>query len=118
MIEKPLMNTANNIATTASAAKRVGEMISAEGNDKLMLRIAVSAGGCSGFSYGFDLEGEQNEDDMIFEDHGIKVIVDEMSLEILGNTEIDYVDDLMGAAFKLNIPNATSSCGCGVSFAV
>ena len=83
-----------------------------------MLRIAVSAGGCSGFSYGFDLDDESNDDDLVFEDHGIKVVVDEMSLEILGNTEVDYVDDLMGAAFKLNIPNATASCGCGVSFAV
>ena len=112
------MSATNTISITPSAAKRVGELISAEGGGALMLRIAVSAGGCSGFSYGFDLDGKRNEDDVVFEDHGIKVIVDKMSLEILGNTEIDFADDLMGAAFKLNIPNATSTCGCGVSFAV
>ena len=83
-----------------------------------MLRITVSAGGCSGFSYSFGLDDEQTEEDQIFEAHGVKVIVDEMSLEILGDSEIDYVEDLMGSAFKLSIPNATSSCGCGVSFAV
>ncbi len=112
------MSETNAISITQSAAKRVGELIAAQGDENLMLRIAVSAGGCSGFSYGFDLDDESNDDDLVFEDHGIKVVVDEMSLEILGNTEVDYVDDLMGAAFKLNIPNATASCGCGVSFAV
>ena len=112
------MSETNAISITQSAAKRVGELIAAQGDENLMLRIAVSAGGCSGFSYGFDLDDESNDDELVFEDHGIKVVVDEMSLEILGNTEVDYVDDLMGAAFKLNIPNATASCGCGVSFAV
>ena len=106
------------LSITESAAKRVTELISSDGSEGNMLRITVSAGGCSGFSYSFGLDDEQTEEDQIFEAHGVKVIVDEMSLEILGDSEIDFVEDLMGSAFKLSIPNATSSCGCGVSFAV
>jgi len=106
------------LSITESAAKRVTELISSDGSEGNMLRITVSAGGCSGFSYSFGLDDEQAEEDQIFEAHGVKVIVDEMSLEILGDSEIDFIEDLMGSAFKLSIPNATSSCGCGVSFAV
>ncbi len=106
------------LSITESAAKRVTELISSDGSEGNMLRITVSAGGCSGFSYSFGLDDEQAEEDQIFEAHGVKVIVDEMSLEILGDSEVDFVEDLMGSAFKLSIPNATSSCGCGVSFAV
>ena len=106
------------LSITESAAKRVTELISSDGSEGNMLRITVSAGGCSGFSYSFKLDSEQTEKDQIFEAHGVRVIVDEMSLEILGNSEIDFVEDLIGSAFKLSIPNATSSCGCGVSFAV
>jgi iron-sulfur cluster insertion protein len=106
------------LSITESAAKRVTELISSDGSEGNMLRITVSAGGCSGFSYSFGLDDEQAEEDQIFEAHGVKVIVDEMSLEILGDSEIDFVEDLIGSAFKLSIPNATSSCGCGVSFAV
>ena len=108
----------NALSITESAAKRVTELISSDGSEGNMLRITVSAGGCSGFSYSFGLDDEQAEEDQIFEAHGVKVIVDEMSLEILGDSEIDFIEDLMGSAFKLSIPNATSSCGCGVSFAV
>ena len=106
------------LSITESAAKRVTELISSDGSEGNMLRITVSAGGCSGLSYSFGLDDEQAEEDQIFEAHGVKVIVDEMSLEILGDSEIDFVEDLIGSAFKLSIPNATSSCGCGVSFAV
>ncbi|MBT4588674.1 MAG: iron-sulfur cluster insertion protein ErpA [Rhodospirillaceae bacterium] len=108
----------NALSITESAAHRVSELITSDGTEGSMLRVTVSAGGCSGFSYGFGLDDTQTDEDKIFEDHGIKVVIDEMSLEILGNSEVDFVDDLMGSAFKLNIPNATSSCGCGVSFAV
>ena len=106
------------LSITESAAKRVTELISSDGSEGNMLRITVSAGGCSGFSYSFGLDDELAEEDQIFEAHGVKVIVDSMSLEILGDSEIDFVEDLIGSAFKLSIPNATSSCGCGVSFAV
>ena len=108
----------NALSITENAANRVTDLIASDGNDQLMLRVTVSAGGCSGFSYGFDLDANQTKDDQIFEAHGVKVVIDEMSLEILGSSEVDFVDDLIGSAFTLNIPNATSSYGCGVSFAV
>jgi len=108
----------NALSITESAANRVSDLIASDGNEQLMLRVTVSAGGCSGFSYGFDLDDNKTAEDQIFEAHGVKVVIDDMSLEILGDTEVDFVDDLMGSAFRLNIPNATSSCGCGVSFAV
>ncbi len=106
------------LSITESAARRVAVLISSDESEGNMLRITVSAGGCSGFSYGFGLDSDRKDEDHVFEAHGIKVIVDDMSLEILGDAEIDFVEDLIGSAFKLNIPNATSSCGCGVSFAV
>jgi iron-sulfur cluster insertion protein len=108
----------NALSITESAANKVAELITSDGNAANMLRVTVSAGGCSGFSYGFGLDDKQTDEDQIFEGHGVKVIIDDMSLEILGDTEVDFTDDLIGSAFKLNIPNATSSCGCGVSFAV
>jgi iron-sulfur cluster insertion protein len=101
-----------------SAALRVGEIIANEGNDKLMLRIAISGGGCSGFQYGFDLEETVNDGDQVFEKNGVKFVVDLMSLGMLVGSQIDYVDDTVGAAFKINNPNAASSCGCGNSFAL
>ena len=112
------MSTSQQISITKSAAKRVGELVASEGIESLMLRVMVSAGGCSGFEYNFDLDKTQNSDDKIFETGGIKVIIDEMSLELLGGSELDYADDLAGASFRLNIPNATASCGCGISFSV
>ena len=108
----------NSISITKNAANRITELIKNEGSTETMLRISVSAGGCSGFSYGFKLDTEKTGQDKLFEEHGVHVVIDDMSLEILGNSEVDFVEDLMGAAFRLNIPNATSSCGCGVSFAV
>ena len=66
----------------------------------------------------FDLDKSQNDDDKVFETNGIKVVIDEMSLELLDGSEVDYVDDLAGASFRLKIPNATASCGCGISFSV
>jgi iron-sulfur cluster insertion protein len=96
----------------------VGELIAGDGDSSLMLRVEVSAGGCSGFQYGFDLDKEVKDDDKLIEAHGIKVVVDEMSLKILNGAEVDYVDDLVGASFRIRIPNATASCGCGVSFSM
>ncbi len=112
------MSDAHQLTVTESAAKRVGQLIAGEGDSSLMLRVEVSAGGCSGFQYGFDLEKEVKDDDKLIEAHGIKVVVDEMSLEILNGAEVDYVDDLVGASFRIRIPNATASCGCGVSFSM
>lgn len=103
---------------TPSAAARVRELAVAEGNPDLMLRIDVSGGGCSGFKYGFGLEATTREDDHLFDQHGVKVVVDETSLELLSGSALDYVDDLMAAAFRITNPNATSTCGCGTSFSV
>ena len=108
----------NSIVITKNAACRVIELITAEGKNAAMLRVTVSAGGCSGFSYKFELDENVTDEDKIVENHGAKVVIDKMSLEILGNCEIDFVEDLIGSAFRLNIPNATSSCSCGVSFAI
>jgi iron-sulfur cluster insertion protein len=103
---------------TASAAKRVAALKAAEGNDALMLRITVSGGGCAGFQYGFDFDAESREDDHIFERDGIKVVIDEMSLELLAGGVVDFKEDLLGSYFSIENPNATSSCGCGTSFSI
>lgn len=100
------------------AAARLATLIAAENNSDLMFRISVSGGGCSGFQYGFGFDSDATADDLIFERHGVKVVIDETSLELLAGAEIDYVDELIGASFQIRNPNATSSCGCGNSFAV
>jgi iron-sulfur cluster insertion protein len=83
-----------------------------------MLRLSVSGGGCSGFQYTIDLDGQTNPDDQVFEEGGIKVVVDSTSLDLLNGSVIDYVEDLIGASFQIRNPNATSTCGCGNSFSV
>lgn len=110
--------TAPTLTITEAAAARVRALVEAEGNPALMLRIAVSGGGCSGFQYGFDLDATVEEDDRILEQHGVKVVIDEGSLELLAGSEVDFVEDLMAAAFQIRNPNATSTCGCGTSFAM
>ena len=83
-----------------------------------MLRVSVEGGGCSGFQYRFDLVAERDADDLVIEKGGARVLIDPVSLGLLSGSEIDFVEDLMGAAFKVKNPNATASCGCGTSFAV
>lgn len=103
---------------TDAAARKVGELIREEGNPKLMLRVFVSGGGCSGFQYGFAFDAARHEDDATFERDGVRVVIDSVSLGLLAGAEIDFVEDLVGAAFQIRNPNATSSCGCGNSFSV
>ena len=105
------------VTMTASAAKRIPKILAAE-PDKTALRIAVEGGGCSGFSYKFDLVGDRNADDIAVERDGATVLIDDMSLTFMGGAVIDFVDDLMGQAFKIQNPNAVASCGCGTSFSV
>jgi iron-sulfur cluster insertion protein len=101
-----------------AAAAKVAEMIEEEGNPALKLRVYVSGGGCSGFSYGFAFEEELKEDDMVFEKSGVTMVVDAMSLQYLAGAEIDFEDSLEGSRFVIRNPNATSTCGCGSSFSV
>jgi iron-sulfur cluster insertion protein len=107
-----------SVLLTATAAARVIKLVANEGNPNLMLRLAVSGGGCSGFSYGFSLDDAVTGDDQVFEFHGAKLVVDDVSLELLKGSHIDYVEDLLAASFRITNPNAKSTCGCGTSFAV
>jgi iron-sulfur cluster insertion protein len=106
------------VGLSKAAADRVAHLRKMEGDESLMLRLTVSGGGCSGFQYGFDFSNEVAEDDHVFEYHGVPLVVDEVSLDLLDGSIVDYVEDLAGAAFVVTNPNATSSCGCGSSFAV
>ena len=83
-----------------------------------MLRIAVSGGGCSGFQYGFSFDDTRNEDDLVFERDGVKLLIDQTSIDLMGGAEIDFVEDLVGSSFQVRNPNASSSCGCGNSFSI
>jgi len=83
-----------------------------------MLRVSVESGGCTGFQYNFDLVREREDDDIAIEKEGVTVLIDETSHVLLQGSEIDFVDDLIGAAFKIKNPNAAETCGCGVSFSV
>ncbi len=107
-----------SIGVSKNAAKRISQLIKQEGNDAMMLRISVSGGGCSGFQYGFSLDGKASDDDHVFEENGVKVVVDDMSLGFVSGSELDFVEDLIGSFFSLKNPNASSTCGCGSSFAV
>ncbi|MGF1620953.1 MAG: HesB/IscA family protein [Rhodomicrobiaceae bacterium] len=104
-----------SVQVTDRAAKRIAQIVSgsADGN---MLRVSVEAGGCTGFQYNFDLVSEQEDGDFVIEKEGATVVIDETSLPLLAGSEIDFVDDLIGAAFKVKNPNATETCGCGTSF--
>ena len=106
------------ISLSANAAKRIAWMIEQEAESGLMLRVAVSGGGCSGFQYGFSFDDTVNPDDRTFERDGVAAVIDEASLELLAGSEVDYVEDLVGASFQVKNPNAASSCGCGSSFSI
>ena len=106
-----------DLSLSSSAAKRILALSAAEGRP-LMLRVAVEAGGCSGFQYQFDLIDASDEDDLRVERDGAAAVVDAISLALLKGSEIDFVDELAGAEFRIRNPNAKSSCGCGVSFSI
>jgi iron-sulfur cluster insertion protein len=106
------------ITITESAARRIAALKQLEEAEGAFLRIAVSGGGCSGFQYGLSFDEQRNPDDFVFERDGVRVVVDEVSLDLLNGAEVDFVEDLMGASFQIKNPNAASSCGCGNSFSV
>ena len=105
------------ITLTASAAKRIKVLNAQAGTDE-MFRVTVNGGGCSGFQYEFKLDGQLNDDDLTFERDGSVLVTDETSLDLIAGSEVDFIDDLMGAYFQVRNPNAVSSCGCGTSFAI
>lgn len=107
----------DSLIITDRAARRIKEIAAAE-PAKPLFRVSVSGGGCSGFQYGFGFEPEPAADDLVLEKDGARVLVDSLSLVYLKGSEIDFVDELIGQAFKVKNPNAASSCGCGVSFSL
>ena len=107
-----------NITISESASNKIADIIAEENNPAMHLRMFVQGGGCSGFSYGFTLDEEVNEDDWEIPTGASTVLVDSMSAQYLEGSLVDYVDDLMGASFKIKNPGAVSTCGCGSSFSV
>ncbi len=101
---------------TDSAASKVKELIDEENNPDLKLRVFVQGGGCSGFQYGFTFDEEQHDDDTAVERGGVTLLIDPMSFQYLVGAKIDFRDDLEGARFVINNPNAATTCGCGSSF--
>ena len=112
-----LANLTSEVALTDRAARRISEIASAEPHNK-MFRVSVEGGGCSGFQYKFDMVGDAADDDIVIERDGAVMLVDKISLDYLKGSEVDFVDDLMGASFRIRNPNAQSSCGCGTSFTI
>jgi len=109
--------TTTDLTLSPAAAKRIQAIGAREGRP-MMLRVAVEGGGCSGFQYQFDLVDEAQPDDLRVERDGAAALVDVISLALLKGSEIDFVDELAGAEFRVRNPNAKSSCGCGVSFSI
>ena len=107
-----------NIQFSDRAAKKVQDLIVEEGRTDLKLRVFITGGGCSGFSYGFTFDEEVVEDDAVVENAGVTMVVDALSYGYLEGAEIDYTEDLQGAKFVVINPNAASTCGCGNSFAI
>ena len=103
---------------TEAAAGKVSGLIEDEQNPNLKLRVYISGGGCSGFSYGFTFDETQNDDDTVVTKEGVTLLVDSMSFQYLVGAKIDYLEDLQGARFVIENPNATTTCGCGSSFSV
>jgi iron-sulfur cluster assembly accessory protein len=108
---------ASPVALSDRAAKRIAAILAKEPEGS-MLRVAVNGGGCSGFQYEFTITDQRTDGDLAVEKNGVTVLVDSVSLDFLKGSEIDFSNELIGAAFKVNNPNATSSCGCGTSFSV
>ena len=106
-----------NITVSERAARRIGEILKGE-PPGTMLRVTVEGGGCSGFQYKFDIERAKADDDLVIARDGATVLIDPVSVNYMAGSEIDFVDDLIGASFKVNNPKATASCGCGTSFAL
>lgn len=112
---KPEVQTPE-LSLTAAAADAVRGLLKSRQMEGQALRVFVQGGGCSGYQYGMALEPNPRETDMVLEQHGVRVVVDEVSMNYLRGANIDYVNDVMASGFKIENPNASSSCGCGHSF--
>jgi len=106
------------LTITDNARAKIADMLAEENNPKMAVRTFVQGGGCSGFSYGFTFDEEQNEDDFVIEESGLRLLVDSLSMQYLQGATIDYKEELTGSSFVINNPNAQSTCGCGSSFSV
>ena len=106
----------NNIEITENAQMHISNVLKKD-NSKYF-RITVLGGGCAGFQYKFDFENRKNDDDILIEEEKINVVIDESSMELIQNSKIDYVHELIGSSFKITNPQASSSCGCGTSFSI
>lgn len=106
------------VQVTDSAAKRIATLMGREANPDVFLRVAVLGGGCSGFQYTFNFDDARTDDDMVIAKDGAVVVIDSTSMDLLRGSQIDFVEDMVGSAFAIKNPNATSSCGCGNSFSV
>jgi len=115
MVLQEQINTAQ-ISLTTAAASAVRDLLQKRNLEDYALRVFVSGGGCSGFQYGMALEGNIRPEDLVSEQNGVKVVIDEISISYLSGATIDYVEEIMGGGFKIENPNAVSSCGCGNSF--
>ncbi|WEX87226.1 iron-sulfur cluster insertion protein ErpA [Sinorhizobium garamanticum] len=109
--------TQETVTLSDAAAKRIAAILQTEKN-KSAMRVSVEGGGCSGFSYKFDLVDAENDDDLVLEKGSAKVLIDSLSLIYMGGSEIDFVDNLLGQSFQIKNPNAVASCGCGTSFSI
>ena len=105
------------VTLSEAAAKRIAAIVAADA-DKSALRVSVEGGGCSGFSYKFDLDQQPSSEDIVITRDGATVLIDPMSLIYMAGSEIDFVDNLLGQSFQIKNPNAVASCGCGTSFSV
>ena len=105
------------VGVTERAARRIAAILAEEAGP-MMLRLAVTGGGCSGFQYDFCLDDSRADDDLVIEKAGARILIDPVSLDFLKGAEIDFVEEMIGASFKVKNPNATASCGCGTSFSV
>jgi len=115
MIQTP--EAASDVTLSSRAARRIAKILESE-PDGSMLRVAVNGGGCSGFQYEYAITTTRTQHDLAIEKDGVVVLIDDVSLPFLAGAEIDYAEELIGAAFKIKNPNATAGCGCGASFSV
>jgi iron-sulfur cluster assembly accessory protein len=106
-----------SVTVSDRAARRIGEILKGEPAGT-MLRVSVEGGGCSGFQYKFDMDRAKAADDLVIERDGAVVLIDLVSVDYMAGSELDFVDDLIGASFKVKNPKATASCGCGTSFSL